>query len=144
MSDCCSNHVTKIITRICPKCGVSCKSVENKTLFHQVKFPENQIILEENYYFCVSKNCPVGYFSSTNHIIPKHSLRTYQEIEDDKLCYCFDINTEQYLSALKVNNADNDKIKKFVIQKTKSGDCACEVKNPSGQCCLAKFRNLTR
>jgi len=142
MSDCCSNHITKIITGICPKCGMSCKSVENKTLYHQVKFPENQIILEESYYFCVSKNCPVGYFSSTDNIIPKHSLRTYQEIEDDKLCYCFDINTKQYLSALKANNAD--KIKNFVIQKTKSGDCACEVKNPSGQCCLAKFRNLTR
>lgn len=140
MSNCCSNHATKIITGICPKCGVSCKSVENKTLFHQIKFPENQAEFQEKYYFCPTKECHVGYFSSTDDIIPKQSLRTYHEIEADKLCYCFDVNTEQYLSALKANNADV--IKNFVIQKTKSGDCACDVKNPSGQCCLAKFKTL--
>lgn len=142
MSSCCSNHATKIITGICPKCGVSCKSVENKTLYHQVIFPENQAAFQEKYYFCPAKECPVGYFSSTGHIIPKRSLRTHQEIEVDKLCYCFDINTEQYLSALKANNADA--IKNFVIQKTKSGDCACEIKNPSGQCCLARFKTLAQ
>lgn len=142
MSNCCSNHATKIITGICPKCGVSCKSVENKTLFHQIRFPENQAAFQEKYYFCSTKECHVGYFSSTDDIIPKQSLRTYQEIEADKLCYCFDINTGQYLAALKANNAET--IKNFVIEKTKSGECACEVKNPSGQCCLARFKALER
>ncbi|MDP2903400.1 MAG: hypothetical protein Q8N96_09885 [Methylovulum sp.] len=142
MSSCCSNHATKIITGMCPQCGESCKSVEHKTLYHQVKFPENQAVFQETYYFCPAKDCSVGYFSSTGHIIAKQSLRTYQEIEDDKLCYCFDINTEQYLSALTANNAEP--IKNFVIQKTKSGDCACEIKNPSGQCCLANFKMLEK
>ena len=142
MSSCCSNQATKITTGICPSCGLPCKSVDNKTLYHQVKFPENQMILEDKHYFCVSKNCTVGYFSSTNYIIPKQFLRTYQEIEDDKLCYCFDINAEHYLSALNTNNANA--IKNFVIQKTKSGDCTCDIKNPSGQCCLAKFKHLEK
>lgn len=140
MSNCCSNHATKIITGICPKCGVSCKSVENKTLYHQVRFPENTTLGSDKYYFCPSKECSVGYFSSTGQIIPKCDLRTYQEIEADKLCYCFDIDVAHYLSALKANNAET--IKNFVIEKTKSGECACDVKNPSGQCCLAKFKML--
>ena len=140
MSSCCANHATKIITGICPQCGESCKSVDNKTLYHQVKFPENTQLSSDKYYFCASKECPVGYFSGTDHIIPKQQLRTYQEIEGDKLCYCFDINANHYLSALTANHAEI--IKNFVIQKTKSGDCACEVKNPSGQCCLAKFKTL--
>ncbi len=137
MSNCCSNHATKIITGICPKCGVSCKSVENKTLYHQVRFPENTRLSLDKYYFCPSKECSIGYFSSTGQIIPKSFLRTYQEIEDDKLCYCFDIN----VAALTAENVET--IKNFVIQKTKSGDCACDVKNPSGQCCLAKFKSLS-
>ena len=140
MSNCCSTHTTKAVGEVCPTCGVSCKSVEHKTLYHQVTFPENQAAFQEKYYFCPARECPAGYFSSTGHIIPKHSLRTYQEIEDDKLCYCFDINAEHYLSALNANNAE--KIKNFVIQKTKSGDCACDIKNPSGQCCLAKFKTF--
>ncbi|QFY43935.1 hypothetical protein F6R98_15925 [Candidatus Methylospira mobilis] len=123
-------------------CGISCKDVENKTLCHQVRFPENYELSSEKYYFCPSKECTVGYFSSTGHIIPKQRLRTYQEINDDKLCYCFDINADQYLSALHANNSDA--VKSFVIQKTKSGDCACDIKNPSGQCCLAKFKILER
>lgn len=142
MSNCCSNHATKTVGEVCPKCGESCKSVEHKTLYHQVRFPENNELSSDKYYFCPAKECPVGYFASTGHIIPKQYLRTYQEIEDNKLCYCFDINAEHYLSALNVNNADT--IKNFVIQKTKMGDCACDVKNPSGQCCLAKFKHLEK
>lgn len=140
MSNCCSNHATKIVGETCPKCKTACKSVEHKTLYHQVRFPENTTLDSDKYYFCSAKECSVGYFSGTGHVIPKQQLRTYQEIEDDKLCYCFDINADHYLSALKANNAET--IKNFVIQKTKSGECACEVKNPSGQCCLAKFKTL--
>jgi hypothetical protein len=125
---------------MCPSCGLSCKRVEHRTLYHQVRFPENSRLGSGTYFFCLSKECAVGYFLNTGHIILKQHLRTYQEIGDDKLCYCFDINTEHYLSALNANNADV--IKNFVIQGTKSGDCACDIKNPSGQCCLAKFRFL--
>ena len=138
MSNCCSNHATKITSGICPTCGTLCKSVEHKTLCHQVKFPENTELTANKYYYCSSEECPVGYFSSSSEIIPKQQLRTYQEIKDDKLCYCFDIN----VSALTASNAET--LKNFVIQKTKSGDCACEVKNPSGQCCLAKFKILEK
>ncbi len=138
MSNCCSNH-SKTNTAMCPSCGLSGKRVELKTLYHQIRFPENSELSSGTYFFCLSKECAVGYFLDTGHIIPKQHLRTFQEIEDDKLCYCFDINTEHYLSALNANNADT--IKNFVVQRTKSGDCACDIKNPSGQCCLAKFKS---
>jgi hypothetical protein len=140
MSNCCSNHATKIVGETCPKCKTACKSVELKTLYHQVRFPENTTLGSDKYYFCSSKECSIGYFSSSGQIIPKSYLRTYQEIKNDKLCYCFDIDAAHYLSALNANDADA--LKNFVIEKTKSGDCACEVKNPSGQCCLAKFKTL--
>ena len=55
MSNCCSTHTTKAIGEICPTCGVSCKSVEHKTLYHQVKFPEHQAAFEEKYYFCPAR-----------------------------------------------------------------------------------------
>ncbi len=28
------------------------------------------------------------------------------------------------------------------MQRTKAGECACEIRNPSGQCCLANFKRL--
>lgn len=140
MSDCCANSSTKTSTQTCPQCGMACKSVELRTLYHQVKFPDNQRIIPGRYYFCPSKECATAYFSSAGHNILKLQLTTHQGIKNDTLCYCFDIATADYLKAFKTDEADT--IKNFVVEKTKSGDCACEIRNPSGQCCLAKFKQL--
>jgi hypothetical protein len=146
MSDCCANSSSKTLTQGCPDCGKSCKSVEVHTLYHQVKFPENQAISSGSYYFCSAKDCATAYFSSTGNNIAKQQLTTYQDIQNDKLCYCFDIDSAIYLKALGANSdhAEAEAIKDFVIQRTKSGECACELRNPSGQCCLAKFKQLEK
>jgi hypothetical protein len=67
-------------------------------------------------------------------------LSSYHAIQNEALCYCFDITAIKYVSALKAQCAEP--IKNFVIQRTKTGECACEIKNPSGQCCLAHFKRL--
>lgn len=142
MSNCCSSSPSKSITRACPDCLAVCKSVEMRTLYHQVMFPENQGVTPDAYYFCPAKNCSIGYFSIAGNCIPKLHLRMYQEIQKEMLCYCFDIGADLYRSALCADNAAS--IKDFVIQRTKSGECACEFRNPSGQCCLAKFKLLEK
>jgi hypothetical protein len=142
MSSCCSNSSSKMTSQHCVQCGATCKSVEMRTVYHQVRFPENHEITPDNYFFCPSKECPVGYFSITGTIISSQQLKSHQEIQEDKLCYCFDIYAADYLNALQASNAEL--IKDFVIQRTKSGECACEIRNPSGQCCLAKFKQLDK
>ena len=141
MSSCCSSGSSSSV-RDCPQCGVSCKNISMKTIFHQIRFPEILEVSEGNYHYCAEKTCSVGYFSQEGVIILKEQLRAFGEPQNNRLCYCFDVNTEQYINALKGNSVD--KIKKFVIQKTKSGDCACEIRNPSGQCCLASFKQLEK
>ena len=113
-----------------------------KTLFHNVIFPENQKIEEDDYYYCSSVNCKTGYFSTSGNTIPKQHLRARQDIQKGWLCYCYDISESDYLKALHSKSAES--IKTYVIQQTKSGSCACEVRNPSGQCCLAKFKQLEK
>jgi hypothetical protein len=140
MSDCCCPSTSTKTKQICPECGATCKSVGIPTLYHQVRFPENQSIVIDTYYFCPAKTCSIAYFSSTDNIIPKQLLRSYQAIQNDAICYCFDINAEQYLSALKDRRAEP--IKAFVTQRTKAGECACEIRNPSGLCCLANFKRF--
>ncbi|MEQ1560432.1 MAG: hypothetical protein ABL933_16040 [Methyloglobulus sp.] len=142
MSDCCSGSHSKPTKQPCPQCGSACKHVEMRTLYHQVQFPENQGVPLDTYYFCSTKECPTGYFSITGNSVPKQHLKMRQEIQKDTLCYCFDIDAADYLTALRINNAEA--IKNFVMQRTKSGQCACELRNPSGQCCLTKFKHLER
>ena len=140
MSGCCPSSSSKIVNQACPQCGAACKSVELRTLYHQIRFPENQAMVSGTYYFCPAKACTTAYFSNSGSSIPKRHLITYQGIQDDKLCYCFDIDADDYQTALNTNKAEAIKI--FVIEKTKSGECACEIRNPSGQCCLSKFKQL--
>jgi hypothetical protein len=113
-----------------------------RTLYHQVRFPENQALITDSYYFCPVKTCPIAYFSNAGNTISKQYLRSYQAIQSDTLCYCFDIDTEQYLSALKDQRAEP--IKTFVMQRTQAEECACEIRNPSSQCCLANFKHLEK
>ena len=140
MSHCCSGSHSKPATQACPQCKTACKGVEMPTLYHQVRFPENQGMISDTYYFCPTKDCSIGYFSIVGHRVPKPQLRSHQDIQKDTLCFCFDINAADYLTALSTNHAET--IKNFVIQRTKLGECACEIRNPSGQCCLGKFKYL--
>ncbi len=141
MSDCCVKPKPKS-SQICPQCNVNCNPVTMRTLYQQIRFPENQQLVPDKYYFCPSRDCPTAYFSSTGTRIAKSLLITQQAIQNETLCYCFDISSACYQSALKTLTADA--IKNFVIQRTKSSECACEIRNPSGQCCLAKFKQLER
>ena len=141
MSSCCSSNSPSAV-QACPQCGISSKNISMKTIFHHVKFPDILDVKTGSYYYCADKACSVGYFSLDGKVISKQQLRAFIKPENNKLCYCFDINTEQYINALRDETAT--KIKKFVIQKTKSGDCACEIRNPSGQCCLANFKHLEK
>lgn len=141
MSNCCSSN-SPPSAQACPQCGLSSKNISMKTIFHHVKFPDILDVKTGSYYYCADKACLVGYFSQEGKVISKDQVRAFIEPKNQKLCYCFDITSEQYINALKDETATE--IKKFVIQKTKSGDCACEVRNPSGQCCLANFKHLEK
>ncbi len=142
MSKCCSNSSHFALSQACPGCGQECKNVETRTLYHQIKYPENIKIKSDRYFFCPHKHCVVGYFSSAGSVIPKNHFRTQNEINNDRLCFCFGIDAMQYQAALK--NQLSEVIKRFVIDKTQSGVCACEIRNPSGQCCLAHFKQLEK
>ena len=45
MSDCCCPNTPAKNKQLCPECGVICKGVAMPTLYHQVRFPENQILI---------------------------------------------------------------------------------------------------
>jgi len=141
MSDCCLKKTSKITLNSCPTCGAKARSIKIKTLLHNVLFPDNLNISDTDYYFCASKNCDVGYFSKSS-VITKQKLKKFEQWQQGWLCYCFDISDDDYKKAITMKNFQP--IKDFVIQHTKNAQCACEVQNPSGQCCLARFKQLEK
>lgn len=127
--------------RDCPVCGNSCLPVSMRTMFHQLVFPDNQNIPEEDYAFCPNQACVTGYFSAFRRI-PKLKLRAFKNSPQALLCHCFDVSQAVYQNAIQSGAAET--IKAFIVQQTKSGACACEARNPSGRCCLADFTRLEK
>lgn len=110
-------------------------------MLHQIQFPDNQGIGENDDAFCSNQDCDIGYFSASG-IIPKSRLRAFRPGQQAMLCHCFDISKPAYRTALLDGTAAE--IKAFVVQQTKDGLCACESRNPSGRCCLAGFRQMEK
>ncbi len=144
MSDCCTKTASKNAPLSCPECGTFCKPVSLKTLLHQLSFPHNMQLKEDRqYHYCHDRDCDTGYFSLGEKIGKQH-LKHYQKIQQDCLCYCFDISMQQYGAALADDESHARAIKDFVSGQARKERCACEIQNPSGQCCLAKFKRLER
>ena len=143
MSDCCNNSSEdKAEAKIslpkkcaCPINKQKYIEVPKKTILQHIKAPWKNILDEDKYYFCEDPECEVVYFGLKGSIINKFELRTIvgkkEDSEDAPLCYCFGIS-----KALAKNYP---LIKAFVTQQTKEHNCSCDVKNPSGRCCLKDF-----
>ena len=75
------------------------------------------------------------YFGLDGSVINKSELRikvgVKEKTNDAQICYCFGVS-----KALAIQNSD---IKAYVIQQTKEKNCACDIRNPSGRCCLKDF-----
>lgn len=138
---CCNNTSTKKERMKCTECGQNCFPVSRQTMLHQIRFPDNQNMTEDDYSFCANHDCSVGYFS-TSAIIPKVQLRAFQLDQPVMLCHCFDISEKAYRTAMADGTAES--IKAFVVQQTKEKLCACESRNPSGRCCLVNFSQMEK
>ncbi|WP_281400904.1 putative iron-sulfur cluster-binding metallochaperone [sulfur-oxidizing endosymbiont of Gigantopelta aegis] len=144
MSNCCSTtNANKDILNFPKKysCPINKKSyslVSKTTIKHHIKSPWNLPEGEQGYYFCSDPNCDVVYFSQDDFIIHSNQLRTEVGIKvksrQKTLCYCFGIDYTQ---------ATNEpELKKFVIDQTRSNACACNIRHPSGKCCLKDFNTI--
>lgn len=138
MSDCCSvenNTPLRSKRHSCPVNGQSYTTVSNTTILHHLKQPWLYDLNEHDYYFCSDPDCEVVYFAEDNSVIKQSQLRTEVGIKQDSadatLCYCFGISKQEAET--------NTQLKSFVLEQTKQASCACEIRNPSGRCCLKDF-----
>ena len=126
--------ITGSSRRNCPVNGKSYPAVDSSTLKHHIVNPWRIEIDSHQYYCCDDPGCDVIYFDETDQTIASSELRDRVGLKtglpDDLLCYCFGVS---------VNEAQNEYIKAFVKDQTKSGACACQKRNPFGRCCLRDF-----
>jgi hypothetical protein len=58
------------------------------------------------------------------------------------LCYCFDHTLDHVRE--EITRTGVCRIPELVAEEVKAGRCACELKNPSGACCLGELRGAVK
>ncbi len=142
MSGCCStakDGACAVPARqpgICPACEQKAKSVQTLTVKNLVR-EHWRVPVSASFSFCRTPECDVVYFAD-EAIFRKPDLKVRVGIKekDDPvpLCYCFEYTRENVRSDLEERGTTE--IPERIKAEIQGGFCACETKNPAGDCCL--------
>ena len=128
----------------CPQCGEAGKRVNGATIKCMLRVPLTAY-REVDYWFCRTAQCPVVYFSGDGaQTFAEADLREpvfqkHAERAETPICYCFGFSVgdvqqpEQAVHALAVIQAG-----------VRAGQCACDWRNPQGDCCLGNVRMMVK
>lgn len=141
MSDCCSvgDGSKAPAVMACPVNGARSKQVDMLTVKSLVRqLPLGMPITQ--YYFCEAPSCDAVYFPLDTQapLFRRDDLVVRvgaKEIEDPLLvCYCFGFTRQDIWD--EIRRTGKSTVAKRITAEVEAGRCACEVKNPSGKCCL--------
>jgi hypothetical protein len=131
----------------CPSCGDKGKSIDTQTVKTLLAL-SLRLLQADAYRFCSTPTCPLVYFSGDGTEQYRESdlrERVYQKHLHDAdvfVCYCF----RHSLGALQSDPAtvDADSIVADIKSGIQAGQCACEIRNPQGSCCLGNVVTIAR
>jgi len=142
MADCCAiaeKPATAPAVLACPVSGTRSRQVDALT----VKALVRHLPLGEpptQYYFCEAPGCEVVYFPWSPQAPRFHRADLLVPVsvkgDDDRLplCYCFGVTRRDIREEIERSGASS--VPERIRAEVKAGRCACEVKNPTGKCCL--------
>lgn len=141
MAECCSAKAPGIPAAVmyCPECGSRSTQVDIltvKSLVRHLPFG----MAPAQYYFCGAAACDVVYFPSNPEAptFRRDDLPVRVGLKENHdpipVCYCFGVTRSDI--ADEVRQTGKSAVAEQIKAEVKAGNCACEVKNPSGKCCL--------
>lgn len=132
----------------CSACGAIGTAVERRTLLHMLLPGVVDRLGDCEYRFCETAGCDAVYFStdgeqvfSTSDLRQRVGLKAQGDLSAP-VCYCFgftvgDLEADMHLGRAP---ATAERIRDLVRARL----CACEVRNPSGRCCLGEIARIVR
>jgi len=104
-------------------------------------------IIDEPYYFCGAPECDIVYFADAPlHYFGKEDLTVRVGVKETEapipVCYCFDFTERDIIEDVKQHG--EGRIFREISRNVKAGLCACEIKNPSGRCCLGNVQEAMK
>lgn len=131
---------------VCPRCGEKGKPVQGQTV-KAILSVSLRTFQDTEYRFCKTQDCPVVYFSVDDgepFTVNQLRERVYQkEPENDEVhvCYCFRHTVGDIRNSSKESQTI---IVEDITAGINVGQCACDLRNPQGSCCLGNVRALIK
>jgi hypothetical protein len=131
---------------LCPTCGERGKPVQGQTVKSLLDI-SLRAVQDVPYFFCRNRDCPVVYFSEKSQqqfATADLRERVYQKEPDApqvQVCYCFDYRVGTLRDA---PVAERNTIIAEINAGIQAGQCACDLRNPQGSCCLGNVRAFGR
>ncbi len=131
----------------CPISKTSSRKVQRRTLEHLLKAEKVGSIQNVQYYYCTDPTCKVVYFSNEN--VPYFTIEDVKvkvfvkdKGDDVNVCYCFDWT--RGLIKEQIAQIGKSTVPLEIAKGVKAGNCACDIKNPKGECCLGDVNLVVR
>ncbi|MBA3943932.1 MAG: copper chaperone Copz family protein [Herpetosiphonaceae bacterium] len=131
---------------ICASCHHQGKAVSGQTVKALLAASLREVA-DGPYLFCPTPTCRVVYFAADHsHHFTTDQLRerVYQKVPTDPTvwaCYCFRHTVgDIHMATL----ADRQAIIVDIMVGIQAGQCACDLRNPQGACCLGNVRSLAK
>ena len=84
---------------------------------------------------CRTRDCPLVYYGDAGAQIPASTLSLLPLFKGGTVvCFCFLRHAED------VANGGRERVLEEISARVRAGDCSCDLRNPSGKCCLGEIR----
>ena len=119
---------------VCPQDGSVGDPVKRLTVAAQMR---GAIPPMQGWWMCRGPGCKVVYFGSAGSTVTVdegHEIPSFKEQGSGVACYCFGHSKSRIIEEVRASGTSSTATS--VEEEVRAGNCACEVRNPSGKCCL--------
>ncbi len=131
----------------CQRCGARGQTVGRKTMERLLTPAVLKRLKPGSYFFDASPECDIVYFSNEDDsYFTKRDVRIRVGLKEPgpptPICYCFGHTLESARAEIEATGRST--VAARITEGIQAGNCACEVKNPSGRCCLGEVNKAVR
>ena len=130
----------------CPTNQQTGAELDTQTVKALLAVPLTAVSSAEPYRFCPAPDCPTVYYRADGRqVFGEADLRerVYQKHADDPdslICYCFGFTVGAIRA--EVARAGRSAIRGQIVAGIHNEQCACDIRNPQGRCCLGNVDRL--
>ena len=121
-------------------------ALDTLTVKALLALPLTAVSSAEPYRFCPWPDCPTVYYRADGQqAFSETDLRehVYQKHADDPnslICYCFGYTVRDIRA--EIEQTGRSRIPSQIMAGIQADQCACDIRNPQGRCCLGNVNRL--